>query len=270
MHARVSVNSTCFPGAGWPELDAIVRELRPPRISLVSLMTNDDPAPVKALLEAGGCGLETVVHPFLYGETLDADEPVLAEAQARLSRLIDLVAAVGGRSIYMGTGGRGRLGWDAAAARFSAAVAPCVAHARAAGVALMIENTPSLFADMSMAHSLRDAVTLAEAADLGVCLDVFGCWTEAGLKNTIARAIPRCGLVQISDYVLGDRTLPGRAVPGDGDIPIAQMIEWALEAGYDGVFDLELTGPRIAQEGHVKAVARAADRVGGILRTLGA
>ena len=107
----------------------------------------------------------------------------------------------------------------------------------------------ALYADAHIAHSLRDTVTLAEMAGIGVCMDFFGCWAEAGLAETIERAGPRLGLVQVADYVYGDRSLPSRAVPGDGVIPIKQILGWALDAGYTGGFDFELLGPRIDQAG---------------------
>jgi hypothetical protein len=37
-----------------------------------------------------------------------------------------------------------------------------------------------------LAHSLRDTVTLAEIAGLGVCIDLYSCWWEADLKRTLA------------------------------------------------------------------------------------
>src|SRR3546814_20358767 len=91
---------------------------------------------------------------------------------------------------------------------------------------------------------LRYTVTLAERAGLGVCIDLFCCWSEAGLRATIERAIPRCGIVQVSDYVYGDRAMPCRAVPGDGAIPIRTMHHWMLRDGYEGAFDPALLGPR--------------------------
>ena len=80
--------------------------------------------------------------------------------------------------------------------------------------------------------------------------------------------MPRCRLVQVSDYVYGDRSMPCRAVPGDGAIPLKQILEWTLRAGYAGTFDLELIGPRIDAEGRIKAVRRSADRLDEILREL--
>ena len=149
-------------------------------------------------------------------------------------------------------------------------VAPGAQRARDAGIALLIENAPPAYADIHIAHSLRDTVLLAELADIGVCIDLPGCWTEAGLREAIARAMPRCHLVQVGDYVCGDRALPARAVPGDGDMPLARLFGWLLDAGYTGAFDLELLGPRIDAEGAVKATARAARHVGELLDSLGA
>jgi Xylose isomerase-like TIM barrel len=115
---------------------------------------------------------------------------------------------------------------------------------------------------------MRDTVTLAELAGVGVCMDLFACWTEAGLRESIERAMPRCHLVQVCDYVHGDRSLPSRAVPGDGAIPVRRILEWVLQAGYTGSFDIELIGPRIDAEGRVKAVRRAAEILGETLRSL--
>jgi sugar phosphate isomerase/epimerase len=90
------------------------------------------------------------------------------------------------------------------------------------------------------------------------------------LRETIERAVTRCHLVQLSDYVYGDRSLPCRAVPGDGDIPLALDIGWMLEAGYQGAFDLELIGPRIDKEGQFEATRRATENVTELLQSLGA
>ena len=61
-----------------------------------------------------------------------------------------------------------------------------------------------------------------------------------------------------------------RAVPGDGDIPLERLIGWLLEVGYPGAFELELLGPRIDEEGHAAAGARAATYTSELLTRLGA
>ena len=134
----------------------------------------------------------------------------------------------------------------------------------------MSKNAPPQYADLHIAHTLRDTITLAELAGIGVCIDICGCWTEAGLKSWIGLGVPRCHLVQVSDYVLGDRSLPSRAVPGDGAIPLPTLLQWLLDAGYEGAFDLELLGPRIEQEGNLQAAQRAVANLSGMLNALGA
>ena len=59
-------------------------------------------------------------------------------------------------------------------------------------------------------------------------------------SNVPCRALEQ---IQLSDYVLGDRALPARAVPGDGAIPIESFLGQALAGGYAHGFDLELLGP---------------------------
>lgn len=268
MHPLISVNSVCFKNAGWEELVEAMHALDVARVTFAGSVP--DPAVVSSVVSTGRMTLESLVHPFLYGRQLDAPDSIIAAEQDKLTRLIGFVASLGGRSIYLSTGGRGVLTWEQAAEIFSAAIAPCVAEAEAAGIALMVENTPHLYADLHIAHSLRDTVMLAEMAGIGVCVDVFSCWMEAGLERSLERAIPRCNLIQVKDYVYGDRALPAGAVLGDGVIPLRRIVDQALSAGYRGVFDLEQSGPRIDTEGHVPAARRSVEYLAEMLRSLGA
>lgn len=271
MHPRISVNSICFIGDSLAEQAGFWRQLGAGRISLVGPQLDAEGLEeTRRALASGDYALETIVHPFLPGQRLDPDEQSWEEPREKLNSRIRVARQLGANSIYMTTGGIGGQTWEQAAETFAVAVAPCVELARAEGIALMIENTPPQYADLHLAHNLRDTVTLAELAGLGVNIDLFSCWTEAGLRETIERAMPRCDLVQVSDYVYGDRTVPGRAVPGDGDMPLPRLLEWILAAGYAGTFDLELLGARIDDEGHLSATGRAADRIGAVLESLGA
>ena len=270
MHGRISVNNICFMDedivrqlAYWPELGARRFSLVGPQLDAEAVRL------VQEALAAGAYALETIVHPFSPVEPLDAGARSLDRARAGLSAQLGVAKRLHAQSIYMTTGGRGGLAWEQAAQVFADAIAPCVSEAAEAGIALMIENAPPQYADLHIAHSLRDTVKLAEIAGIGVCIDLFGCWTEADLKASLARAVPRCHLVQVSDYVLGDRSLPARAVPGDGAIPLKRMLEWILDAGYTGSFDLELIGPRIDREGHLEATRRAVHELGELLVALG-
>lgn len=271
MHDRVSVNSICFMTQPLSVQADYWRSLGARRIGLVGpQLTGEGIDAVKQVLASGDYAVETIVHPSFAGQRLDPDPATWREPRERLAAMIAMAKQLGAQSIYMTTGGFGALTWEQAADTFAGMVAPCAEQARSEGVALMIENTPPVYADIHIAHNLRDTVALAELAGIGVCIDLPSCWTEAGLQQTIERAMPRCHLVQISDYVCGDRAVPARAVPGDGDMPLARLLEWLLAAGYRGAFDLELLGPRIDEEGHLEATGRAAAALGDLLQSLGA
>ncbi|OBG31214.1 sugar phosphate isomerase/epimerase [Mycobacterium sp. E3198] len=263
-HPRLSVHDVTFYGSPLGDLATWWATLGVSRLSLLDteLLNSEFPT----LLRPNGYTVEAVYHLFA-GGALAGDSQA---AQDGLCRVIDAAARVRAHTVYLLTGGRGELSWGQAAERFCAMVAPCAAHAKAAGVTLAVENASSLYADIHFVHTLRDAVTLAEIADLSVCIDVFHCWAEGDFEAMVQRALPRTALIQLSDYVLGDRALPGRAVPGDGAIPLERFVAQALDGGYAHGFDLELIGPRIDREGRLQSARRACDVVGAMLDRLGA
>lgn len=224
-------------------------------------------AAAKAAIIKSGLNVGCVNHPFAMHPDLERDA---GGARSGLMRAIGMAAQLGAPSIYLLTGGRGALSWEEAAERFAELIAPCRDVAQQSGVALLVENASALNTDIHIAHTLPDVTRLARIANIGVCIDIQPCWMEAALRKNLAAAIPLTGLVQVSDYVLGDRTTPCRAVPGDGAIPLEGILRDILELGYEGLFDLELVGPRIAEEGATTASARAAVYLSNLLTKLGA
>lgn len=269
MHERVSVNSLCFTGAPFEQQEQWWRELGARTISFVTYeVFRDGEECARGIVEAGNYRVATLSHGFHMGPLPEGDG-WQETARADLSRAIRFAQSVGAQSIYMVTGGRGNRTWEEAAEVFAAAVAPNVAEARDAGVPILIEPAPLVYGNMHIANTLRDTITLAEMANIGVCIDLFSSWYEAGLKQLIERALPITHLIQVGDYVFGDKAFPCRALPGDGDLRLAEMIEWIVRGGYTKSFDLELIGPRVEQEG-LPGIARAAKYVGDVLERLGA
>lgn len=251
-HERLSVHNVTFYGTPLTDLQKHWADLGVTRLSILDNQLYE----TAKLLQHNDYTVEAVYHLFA--------------GKAALTQVLDAAADAGARTVYMLTGGRGALNWPQAAQRFSDMVGPCVKHAQDVGVALAIENASSLYADIHFAHTLRDTLTLAEMSGLDVCIDLFHCWAEGDVDELLPRALPRTRLIQLSDYVLGDRALPGRAVPGDGAIPIESFVAQALTGGYAGGFDLELIGPRIDDEGRLESARRACAVVGAMLDKLGA
>ena len=72
----------------------------------------------------------------------------------------------------------------------------------------------------------------------------------------------------MSDFKVGTVASSQRLVPGDGDIPLARILDVLLDAGYDGVFDLELIGDAIDAEGYDAAVPARLERSATLLDDL--
>ena len=231
------------------------------------LLGPDVLAATVSALKPGGTAATNLTQPFARYPDLEADTGGAAHA---LNQAIEAAAMLGAPNLYIVTGGRGSLDWEAAAVRCAELIAPCHELAAQRGVTLMVETANLLHADIHIAHTLDDTIRLAEIAEIGVTIDLGACWFEGNLADKFRRAMPLTHLVQVSDYVLGDRSTPCRAVPGDGVVPLERLLGQLLDLGYAGVFDIELTGPRIVEEGHRSAFVRAAENLSAILTRLGA
>ncbi len=266
MHRSISINTLCLAPAGLDShVDAVARlgaRGISPELEQVARLGATQTA---RLIRDAGLEVATLTHrAFAFATPAEAED-----GRDRLDQTIDVAAEIGAQSIIMTTGGRGAMTWGEAADRFAEVMAPCAERARKAGIKLGIEQTSHLFADASIAHRLSDTVRIIRKAGISVIIDVFACWFDADIEEAIAEAGPLTALVQVSDYVYGDRGLPCRAVPGDGAIPLSRLIPAIVQAGFRGYFDLEIIGPRLQAEGQETGLHRAAQFLGNLLETAG-
>jgi len=267
MDDCLSVSALCFPG--MPPMDVLdtVAGIGAAHTTLhVAAVAEAGPAAVRSYGEAIGVGVEALIAGL--GPNLD-DEATWAAARTRLNESVDVAATVGARSVYMLTGSRKWMPWEGAVDRFHEFISPCVDRAIASSVHLAVEPAMVLYADLTFVHTARDAFALIDCIPgLRVDLDLFHVWTERDLRGAIASHAHEISLVQVGDFFPGDRSLPARAVPGDGMVPIREILGWLFDAGYTGVVDLELNGPRIDEEGHLPSARRGASVLDTVLRDL--
>jgi sugar phosphate isomerase/epimerase len=270
QHAQLSVHALGLPAMSDEDFLQDVAAIGATQIGVVSddLLSLPEAlfhARLTALADTG-VRICSIVHLLM--PTLDVDLATAYEARERLNALLERAQQCGAEVVYLLTGGRGQLSWMAASDRFREVVGPCVERSRALGIQLAVENASSLYADIHIAHSITDARRLAQHAGIALCVELFFCWADADIFEQLEAAIPDIALVQVSDYHLGDRSLPNRAVPGDGDIPLKTLLGFLLSLGYRGLIDIELLGPRIETEGRVTAYARAVKTVSAWLTEL--
>ncbi len=268
MHPRVCVSGLCFPRLSAVEAIEAIGGIGAVNASMPGHKIRYSGA--GAVVAAGGrCGVKIVATTGALGLDLSSGQASRASLR-RAEQDIDLAAAVGAAVMYGLAGPRTSARWDACADAYVNAAGELAGYAADRGVTLAIEPTSWLYADLTFIHTFHDALLVAPRAGMAICLDAFHVWTEAGLREEIGEHVSLIAHVQLSDMTRGSRSLPCRAVPGAGDVPLAAVVRWLLDAGYPGVFDCELNGPAIDAIGHHAAAAQAAGWLDGLLGELGA
>lgn len=81
--------------------------------------------------------------------------------------------------------------------------------------------------------------------EIGLCLDYWNVWQNQDILGAIGRAGDRIFAVEVSDWRT-PRSFADRIVPGDGDIPIAELIRATRAAGYEGAYAVEIFSNDVA------------------------
>jgi sugar phosphate isomerase/epimerase len=118
---------------------------------------------------------------------------------------------------------------------------------------------PSLRTSVSFVNTLRDGIDVAELTGLSLVADFGNMWMERDFREVLAQAMPHVALMQISDMVIGSVANPppgGRAHIGEGELPLRRMMGDVLDAGYTGVFDLEVVPANFTQGSDRAALRR--------------
>lgn len=217
---------------------------------------------VSPKLEATDWDPELVVAANLHVSSIAIEERVMDDA-------LRVAGTIGAGPVYITTGGVGAMPWQEAANRFCERIRPAAALANDMGVQLAVEPTIALRSDLSFLFTFRDAVDLARDAGISVVLDLYSSWCERDLPHLVRENLDILALVQICDYNYGAFSTPDRSVIGDGDLPLKRLLGEILDAGYTGVFDIELLGARIETEGYRSAIGRSVQQAGELLDQLG-
>lgn len=111
------------------------------------------------------------------------------------------------------------------------------------GVLMALEPlNPSSVNVESAIWTVDQALDVIEASGsdrVGLCLDYWNVWQDAGIDDAIVRAGDRIFTVQASDWRT-PRSFADRIVPGDGAIPLAHLIAATRSTGYDRPWVVEI------------------------------
>jgi sugar phosphate isomerase/epimerase len=263
MRPRLSATALAFPPRPVSEDIAAFAEAGVPAIGVAEwrlveqgwehelAVLKSSPVPVAYLLAANFFTLE--------------DPSRWSAERERLVRVATAARDVGADLVYGTTGPAGSLSFEAACAAFAEAAPPAVEAAAELGVTLCFETTNQLRQELGFTYTFRDQVVVSEASGVPICLDLAWTWRERGLVELVAENAGRIAMMQVSDYLPPSTSMPDRAVPGDGIVPLETLLADIHGAGFRGLVDVELLGPRIDAEGAVPALRRGVSRIAEIL-----
>jgi sugar phosphate isomerase/epimerase len=254
VHPRVSLNSICSMSQSFDDDLALWADLGVDHVGLIT-----------PKLDGVGWenGRQAVLDRGYRISSLSCYRP-------EIQRSLEFTPTLGSDILYFVPGGGGSQLWEEAAEQFCDEMVPHAARAKELDVQLALEPTNPLRTDVSFVHTVRDAVDLARRADMKVVVDFYSAWYERDIARTVRDNIDLVSLVQIDDYKLSTFDMPNRVAIGDGDIPVERLMGMVLNAGYEGVFDLEILGPVIEKEGYRAPIARSLERASDMLDRLGA
>jgi sugar phosphate isomerase/epimerase len=92
-------------------------------------------------------------------------------------------------------------------------------------------------------NSLNDAVDVVREVGhpaVGLAFDTYQLWQEPGIVERIPEVAPLTGVVQISDSRRLPRSDVDRCLPGDGCIPLGEMVRAFQRSGFDGYYDVQV------------------------------
>ena len=92
-------------------------------------------------------------------------------------------------------------------------------------------------------HTIPDVLTLLDTIGspaIGLCFDVDHLWEEQDLLMHIHQASGRIMAVHLSDMPADPQPPFDRRLPGDGIVPLSDILNAIVDSGYNGFFDLEI------------------------------
>ncbi len=182
-----------------------------------------------------GAGL-TVSHLVLTGFY------TLPELSARIDHTLhamDVAAGLGAACVVVAPGRREGRSYEETRDLAARALTEVLDRTTRPGVRLAVE--PIIAWQSDYLNTLGEAVELVELVDhpsLGVYPDSFHLWRTGTMLEDIERAAGRIFGVHLNDAVTGDDH--HNRLPGDGELPLVEIVRAIEATGYHGTYDNEL------------------------------
>ncbi|MBI3863203.1 MAG: sugar phosphate isomerase/epimerase [Planctomycetia bacterium] len=123
----------------------------------------------------------------------------------------------------------------------------------------------------SFINTLDAAVELLAGcrhARVGMVFDLFHFWREPELCRRIPQIVPWIKLAALTDARLPAQTDDDRCLPGQGDLPLAEIITALENGGYRGAYDVQLISERCRESDYESLLADCRKSLGQLVPAL--
>jgi sugar phosphate isomerase/epimerase len=218
------------------------------------------------------CGLR-VSHLFWAGGFTGSDGRTFRASVEDAQEALRTAASLGAGSLVVYSGARAGHTHNHARRLFKDALVELAALAGELSVALAVEPMhPASAAEFTFVTSLDDVLTLLDTVGsphVKIALDTYHLGFDPNLVRRIPEIASRVALVQLGDGRFPPKDEQNRCRLGEGIIPLQEIVDALVAAGYDGFYDVELLGEefetadyglllRHAQEAFAKLVEKRA------------
>lgn len=206
------------------------------------------------------------------GFTGDQGQP-FREAVRDGCKAVRIAEAVGAESLILIAGALGRHIDSHARRLLRDGIRELAAFARARGVRLALQPMHPLFRrEWSFLCGLDDALDLLSEfppEQVGLAFGTYHLWQEERLLERIPALIPRLALVQLSDWREPPRCDNDRLLPGDGCIPVREIVAELERCGYDGWYEIEVWSRDLWKRDPAGLIGAAVERYRDLSRSRG-
>ena len=113
--------------------------------------------------------------------------------------------------------------------------------AKAYGVTLCLEPIRHPYFDFmnTLSHATK-IVKHFSPDSVGIVFDTWHLWDEPNLHNSIEDLIDYISIIHISDWRHGTTIHNDRMIPGEGNLPLIDMMRFVDSVGFNGLYEIEI------------------------------
>jgi sugar phosphate isomerase/epimerase len=142
-------------------------------------------------------------------------------------------------------------------------------QAAEAGVRLALQPMHPLFEnEWTFLTSLDDALDIVQRMNhpqLGLAFGTYHLWQEDRLLEKIPEFARHVAVVQLSDWRDPPRCDNDRLLPGDGSIPLRDIIGACESSGYTGLYEIEVWSRDLWKRDHRSLMTDCMSRFAGLM-----